>query len=63
MAKKAAFPREGCLFFRTHMNLRRPKEGQDDVPIPWNVNPTLPRRIHGQTGYDQFAAPTRQIKL
>ena len=45
------------------MNLRRPKEGQDIVLIPWDVNPTLPRHIHGQTGYDQFTAPTRQIKL
>jgi hypothetical protein len=27
------------------------------------VNPTLPRRIHRQTGYDQFTVPTRQIKL
>lgn len=36
---------------------------RESLLLPKAVNPTLPRRIHRQTGYDQFTAPTRQIKL
>ena len=36
---------------------------RESLLLPKSVNPTLPRHIHRQTGYDQFAAPTRQIKL